>query len=424
MKNRMMVGAMASFVSGLCVLSGVAAEKMPITAWGWALKYDKGQVTQERYNEIAEAGFTEILQWVPTEKDGLKVLDMAQKAGLKVLLHFHPIMSGLPKAYVDAVKDHPALDSYYVYDEPTPEKMKEIAPVVKNIQEWDPNHHAYVNALGKWEGDGKPGTYGMSDGSYEGYLEEFFRNFDWKVIRQDTYPVFSALRFEERPFRRPRGPLCLFEKWFPTLEVVKKVSERHHVPYRGFVLCCAIRNHPCFDNPLPTVSHMKLQAYANIAYGAQGLEYYKYRMFDAGNYAPIDRNMKRTAVFDRCREVNAEIQARAQCFLGAKLVKVRHAAKVIPELCTKFDGQVDLPSFATNLQVDRPAVISHFTKGGRDVLLVLNADPNDELTLRLDVKPGAVRIMKDGRRVDPALYDGEYWLNPGDAEVFIGPKSE
>lgn len=408
--------------------SGVAAApaaKMPITAWGWSLKYDKGEVTQARYHEIAEAGFTVVLQWVPDDKAALRILDMAEKAGIKVLLHFHPIIAGLPKSYVDAVKNHPALDSYYVWDEPDSiAQLEKLAPIVKNIQTWDPDHHAYVNALGKWEWDGRPGAYGMPDGNYEAYLESFFRHFDWKVIRQDTYPVFSSLRFQERPFRRPRGPLCLFEKWFPTLETVKKVAERHNVPHRGFVLCCAIRNHPCFDNPLPAVSHMKLQAYANIAYGAQGLEYYKYRMFDSGNYAPLDRNLKRTAVFDRCRKVNLEIQARAGCFLGAKLVKVRHAAKVIPALCTKFDEKTDLPPFATHLWVDRHAVISHFRKGGRDVLLILNADPNDELTLRLDVKPGTVRVMEDGRHTDPSLYDGEYWLGPGDAEVFMGAPEE
>ncbi len=391
---------------------------MLITAWGWPFCEKGEEPTLERYHEVAEAGFTEILQNARTEKVALEVLDMAQKAGLKVLLHFP-----LKKEFVDAVKNHPALDSYYVMDEPTPEKMKQIAPIVKNVQEWDPCHSAYVNALGGWEGDGKPGTYGMPDGSYEGYLEEFFKNFDWKVMRQDTYPVFSSLRFEDRPFRRPRGPLCLFERWFPTLEVVKKVSERHQVPTRGFVLCRGLRNHPCFDNPLPAVSHMKLQAYANIAYGAQGLEYFEYRTRANDNFAPLDRNMKRTAVFDRCREVNMEIQSRAPFFLGARLVKVRHAAKLLPDLCTRFDANADMPSFVTNLKVDRHAVISQFSKEGRDVLLVLNADPNDELTLQLNVKPGTLRVMKDGRRVDPSLYDGEYWLEPGDAELFIGPKN-
>ncbi len=390
------------------------AEKLPITAWGWSFDYRQGEVSPERFREVAEAGFTEILQQVPNDKDAIiKVLDMADAAGLKVLLHFLPT-----KQNVDAVKNHPALSSYYVYDEPGPKKLKELAQTITEIQSWDPNHPCYVNALGKWEGDGKEGTYGMPDGDYESYLEEFFKNFDWKVVRQDTYPVFSTMRFESRPFRRPRGPLTLFEKWFPTLETVRKVAERHGVPSHGFVLCTSLRNHPCFDNPLPTVAHMKLQAYCNLAYGAQGLEYYEYVRRERDNYTPLDMDLKRTAVFDRCREVNMELHARASCFLGAKVVKVRHAAKMLPELCVQFDANSDLPKFAKNLSVDRHAVVSHLKKGGRDILMVVNVDPNEELTMHLDVMSGTRRVMKDGREVDPMLYNGEYWLLPGDAEVF------
>jgi hypothetical protein len=49
---------------------------------------------------------------------------------------------------------------------------------------------------------------------------------------------------------------------------------------------------------------------------------------------------------------------------------------------------------------------------------VVNRSPEKELTLKIVLAPGAKRIRTDGTLVDAALYSGEYWLEPGMAEIF------
>lgn len=419
MRSKIILGAAGVMLAGYAL----AAEELPIMAWGWPFEVQQQEFTAERLLELRDAGFNHVLQWAPDAKVALRVLDLAQKMHVKVLLHYHDNLKP-SEAQINAVKDHPALYAYYVTDEPTPAKCAEIGPAVTRLQKLDPGHFAYINSLGLCECDGQKDGYGVPDGDFKKYLASFFANFDWKVMRFDMYPVFTAQLCENNDFRRPKGPIHIWDKWFPTLEIFRDESQKRGIPFWAFVCCCAIRNHPKYDNPLPTVGHMKVQAYGNLAYGAQGLEYYKYRLRDnvSYNFAPLDRNLKRTPVYDRVRTVNRELQARAKCFVGSKSVRVRHIGNAIPDTCVKFDAEKDLPSWATDLTTDRDALVAVLEKGGRQILVVVNTDMNDELTLKASFKPGVKRVLTDGTTVDPDLYCGQFWLNSGDAEIFVGPK--
>ncbi len=82
---------------------------------------------------LAEADFNTVMWY---DEGGL---DLAEKYGLKLL--FVP-------SFQDRILEHPANWGYYVADEPATYQFSKVAPTVKQYHQADPNHPAYVNALG------------------------------------------------------------------------------------------------------------------------------------------------------------------------------------------------------------------------------------------------------------------------------------
>src|SRR5437868_3488260 len=71
--------------------------------------------------------------------------------------------------------------------------------------------------------------------------------------------------------------------------------------------------------PIPTIEQLRVQVFSDLAYGAQGIQYFTYwtSKSDTWNFheAPIDVSGKRTAVYDRVKQMNAEIRALSPVFL-------------------------------------------------------------------------------------------------------------
>jgi hypothetical protein len=65
--------------------------------------------------------------------------------------------------------------------------------------------------------------------------------------------------------------------------------------------------------------------------------------------------------------------------------------------------------------------VSRLTNGDREYLVVVNRNPERELTLKIELAEGAKYIREDGMALDAALYTSEYWLDPGMAAIFQAP---
>ena len=133
---------------------------------------------------------------------------------------------------------------------------------------------------------------------------------------------------------------------------------------------------------------------------------------------------RRTSVFDRVREVNRRVQARAFVFKGCTVERVRHTGAEIPTATTRL-AKGDLPQWVKSLDTpDGGAVVSRIANGGREYLAVVNRSPDKELTLKVNLAPGVKRVRMDGTVVDAALYSDEYWMEPGAMEVFFKQASK
>lgn len=396
---------------------------MPIVAWGWPFK--GGDVTVENYRLVRDCGCTHTIQYVEGLDRIRQCLDIADEAGIRLILH-SPNVINSPEETIPLVKDHPALAAYYLIDEPSVQKMRELAPVTRRIRAMDMKHPVYMN----WFGivDEQLRWYGVS--TFDEYLEESVSNLSTGLYTFDVYPIYAP-RIESRPLVRSEKPLFLRKDWYASLEAVSARSRQTQTPFWAFATIVPIRNHRQYDNPAPTLAHLRLQQYSNLAYGAQGLQFYDFRPSEKSveNYltdgAPLTPDGKATPAYWRLAEVNRELIARSWVFLGAEVVRIRHAGTV-PQGTVAYDVVRDRPKFVTDLRPNGELLISVLKNKSCAALVVVNRDPNAVAAFSVRFVPGVERVNRDGKTV-PAC-DGHYPMDIGDAEIFIwrpkGTKAE
>ena len=164
--------------------------------------------------------------------------------------------------------------------------------------------------------------------------------------------------------------------------------------------------------------------YSNLAYGAQGLQYFTYWNpgTETWNFhdAPITLDKKRSSVYDYVREVNAELQKRNFVFMRSKVEFVRHTGEKLPAGTKRLET---LPDMVTKLDTHgKDAVVSLLTKNDMAYLVIVNAGIHDDMSLTITFKPGVTRIRKDGTSVAADKYVDTLTVGPGECEVFAWKK--
>ena len=387
---------------------------MPIVAWGWP--FNRGNATVENYRLVRDCGCTHTIQWVEGLDGIRKCLDAADEAGIRLILH-SPDVNTNAAVTVPVIKDHPALGAYYLIDEPSVEKMRQIAPMARRIRAADPGHPVYMN----WFGivDDKRRWYGVD--SFDEYLDASIREVPTGLYTFDVYPIYAP-RFETRPFVRSKSPLFLRKDWYASLEAVSARARQMQTPFWAFATIVPIRNHREFDNPMPTLAHLRLQQYSNLAYGAQGLQYYDFRprAQSVEDYladgAPLSPEGRINPSYWRIAEVNRELIARAWVFLGAEAVRIRHAGTV-PSGTVAYDPGRDRPKFVKEFSPDGELLVSVLKNKHMAVLMVVNRDPNCVSAFSVKFGPNVEQVLADGSAVSAC--DGDYPMDVGGVEIFV-----
>ena len=411
-----------SLLPALVVALSVGAAEIPILGWHGM---PPEMVSAARYAEARDMGMTIINQGSPDIETARRFLDLAQSVGLKLCIGVKELAEEETCASVAlALKDHPALAMYYIGDEPTIPKFPKVGRIVKALSEADPGHPAYVNLISCVMAN--PARWYGGVERYPDYLQAFFEEVPAKILSIDAYPIIAKERFPEgAPLRTCPAGYSVKTNWFETLEAALPLCREHGVPLYAFANCCA-HSMSLYDYAETQVQHLMLQHNVNLAYGAQLLQYYSYwpfspntRMRNQSQTFTNGEPFLRTSIYDRVREANRRVQARAPVFVGGEVVRVRHTGEEIPVATTRLAPD-DLPAWVASLETpDGGAVVSIIRNRGREFLVVVNRSVERELTLKVALAPGTKRIREDGSVVDAARYSGEYWLEPGAMEVFV-----
>ena len=383
--------------------------ELPILAW---LGVPERESTLERFKEIKEAGFTINFANYSSLSAAKQALDLAQQVGMKVLVSC-PELKSEPEKTVRQIMKHPALAGYYIRDEPGATEFNDLATLVNRIKAVDDLHFCYINLFPNYASTeqllGK-GTPPMAEKeAYQEYLERFLREVPVPFLSFDHYPLI-----EGKNGRGVRG------NWYQNLEMIVEAAQKKDIPVWAFALAVAHQPYP-----IPTLGELRLQMYTNLAYGAQGLQYFTYwtpRLNKNWDFhdAPIGHDGKRTVVYDRVKAMNKELQNQAAVFVGAKVVWVKQTGKFIPMGTKRLDK---LPDPIKVLETDETgAVVSLLENEDQYILMIVNRDFENSMQLVLAAEDRVDKILKDGTVVKANSYSNLIEVDPGDAVIYTWKK--
>lgn len=371
-----------------CSGSKGSSNKIPILAW---YSIPAEYASEETYRDLADAGFTINFSHLTDLKDAMKALDLGQKTGVKIMFTCTQLGSD-PEEIVKKVKDHPALFGYFLRDEPAAADFPNLATWAKRIRSVDDTHPIYLNLFPNYAPDNILGC------TYPEYVHRFVEEVGLPMLSFDYYPVtVEGVR----------------ESWWSNLEVVSKEAEAAGVPFWAFTLSTAH-----FPYPVATMSSMRLQLYTDLAYGAQGLQYFTYWCPTPGiwdfNNAPVSEDGQKTPVYGLVKEMNKEIQARAEVFLGAKVLSVKHTGETLPPGVSPLE---ELPSQVKTLDTKgKGTVVSLLDNGDWQYLMIVNRSLKEAVDYEIGFTVPVKQIGRNGK--DSSVKDGEYHLEEGDCAIF------
>ena len=307
-----------------------------------------------RFADIRKAGFNAIMVWPKSTPKIYKALNAAEANGLKVII-FNVEIERRPETIVPLIKDHPALWQYILADEPKMKRWQELLDLQQRISRLHPEGQCYINLYpnaGQWLLD----DIGVK--RYPEYVKAFSK-IKQPQISYDFYPV-------------RKGGKVADSQWYATLDEIRSESQRTGKPFWAYVLCV-----PHGPYPMPTLAHLRLQCYVNLAYGAQGISYFSYatpeptKSYDFHD-GPLLRNGKKGKTYKTVKKMNAELKPVASLFWKSKVTSIKHRKCI--------DGEV---------------IVSHFAKGDKRYTCFVNKSANKNVTVGLRANDYLVRVRKN-----------------------------
>ncbi|GIL28046.1 hypothetical protein [Actinocatenispora comari] len=386
--------------------------------------------TPERYAEIADAGFTFLLNgnylWDAT---GITyALRLAEQAGLKMLVTGDPLevvtagnfwIAGDPsgnrpqlsvddatvvlRAVLNTYRKYPAFAGLDLVDDPAANRFTTLAALVGIVRRLAPTVLPYINFRRLGQPWGAWGTPGMDAATYTTYVQQAVDTIGPSVLSYDRYPLNA---------NGTDDPLY-FQNW----AIVREAGLRANLPTWIYLQSVQYAGHR-----LPTAAELAWQANVSLAYGAKGVQYFTYWTPDpsrGSGFVPAQALItvagQRTDLYDAAKAFNTGwLQPAGSQLKPLVSESVVHANDTpLPAGATAFTPD-DLLRRASGDAVVlgrfRPTDPADRTRW----LLVANRSPRAAATARLDLH--AERVARVGA-FDPGT--GSYVPQPNPAIVNV-----
>lgn len=388
---RMLCVAVLLSMSGRPFPEAPDAGRIGIHAW-WSIP--PAFSTPERYQELADAGFTTSMSPFSSLAETLRALDAAKDSGVKLFV-LCPELRSAPAETVQALRAHPALAGYHLVDEPSAAAFPDLAAWAKAIQAVDADHPCYINLFPTYASKEQLGANG-----YQEYVDSFLRTVPVPFLSYDHYPTkFAKLDLD----------------FYANLELVAAASRKAGKPFWGFYQSVRWNTMPA-----RTPAELRLEAFSNLLYGAQGIQAFTYwvpppNATERFHDAPISADGRRGDLYGMVKTLNAEIRALSRVFFNAQVVQVLHAGSTPAPKAAPFSP---FPPIRTLDAGSGDAVVSHLKNGAREYVAILNRSIDATLALKIgfDDARKAVEILKDGK--DRPAAGGGFSVEPGDVLIF------
>jgi hypothetical protein len=174
----------------------------------------------------------------------------------------NPVELAKLNAFIDRVKQHPALYFYFITDEPSAAAFPALGRLVSHLRARDPAHWAYINLLPTYATNAQLGTKGDATTAYREYLRQFVTVVKPDFLSYDHYH-FAA--------HGDGG------QYFLNLSLIRETAITHDLPFINIVQASKWSD----EVRVPTSNEMRWLNYTSLAYGAQGLSYFVYYFKEA-----------------------------------------------------------------------------------------------------------------------------------------------
>lgn len=403
-------GLVAILIFAIAAVS-VGEDRGPASSWKIGtpiVTYWAGPtLTDADAKQMADGGWN--LVWC-----GEKQLDIAQRHGLRAQLQDallapatldDPTQRAKLDALISRVRNHPALYSYFITDEPSASSFAALGKLVAYLRQIDPAHLAYINLFPTYATNEQLGTKGDAVTAYKKYLRQYIDVVKPSLVSYDHYQFAQN---GDNP------------DYFLNLKLVRRAAMDAHIPWLNIVQASTWT--PAMR--VPTADELRYLVYTTLAYGAQGISYYVYTA--AGHDGGIARaDGAPTALYHPLTQLNREFVAIAKELQPLRSLAVYHAgsappgAEPLPEKAPfRFDPTVAAAAFHPPERA-RGFVLGYFGTSDKPTHVVaVNLDYKAEQTASL-VGPSRLEAFdaKTGRWTEAGSAHLEMRLAPGGGKL-------
>ena len=403
----------STFILLACVCAFTFGEASA-TAAGWTQKqflitfWLPPPATDENLARVAAEGFN--LTWTPQEG-----LDVAARHGLRAMLISNLLnpatLDDKAKraqldALIDSVKNHPALEAYYLKDEPGAGEFPALGKLVAYLRERDPAHVAYINLYPTYANERGLGVTvdAISDDKtvllYREYLRQFIETVHPDLLSYDHYHFMKKGDNNE---------------YFLNLGMIRKAALDANRPFLNIIQA------DMFDKSwrLPNATEMRWLVFTTMAYGGRGISYFTY--WGPKSYNGLYQDGKPAPLLKDVVALNMEIAKFGPALMELDSVGVYHTtplpygAEAIPvkaPVQIKGDGQFVLGLFGKDSLPTAFMIVNRNYKQETEATVTV-AIPGSELQ-ELDRKTGKWVLSEtlSGKRTVKIK------LAPGDGRLF------
>ena len=284
--------------------------------------------TDEALATVAAEHFN--LAWVPVEG-----LDLAAKHGLRAMLQSNllspdvlddPAKRAQLDALIEKVKNHPALEAYFITDEPGAGAFPGLGKLVAYLRERDPAHLAYINLFPTYANETQLGvSANAADRAKVGYPQ----NFEGVGVGDKTVLAYrehlkkyveivkpDLISYDHYHFLKTGDG----QQYFLNLALIRMAALEAKKPFLNVIQACTGEKTWRLANAAET----RWLVYTTMAYGGRGISYFIY--WGDPSYGGLHQNGKPGPLAKDVAALNAEMLKLGPAILDLDSTGVYHTA--------------------------------------------------------------------------------------------------
>ncbi|MCC6294666.1 MAG: hypothetical protein IT164_18580 [Bryobacterales bacterium] len=299
------------------------------------------------------------------------------------------------------VEGNDAVLGFNMRDEPHSSLMPAMGRVTAILKQLAPGKWPYVNLFPYFVPKERIGV------DYETYAKMLVHEIGQPFLSYDNYSLVGGE---------------MLDSFFNNLDIVRKISLEVNTPFWNCVLANAH-----FNYMEPTDATLHLQAYATLAYGGRGIQYFTYFTPRVGNYrlAAIDQFGNKTATWEALRRINLEIHALAPTILKLRSTGVYHSPEPpefgAPLSQSRLVSSVALRQHLVKQQAQARVLVGEFEDGqGRPYFMIVNKDLANSFQFTVHLREQGRKLVRiSNYSGQEEAFGGENdWIAPGAGILF------